>query len=75
MAAIFNGVMRVICSLIGLAMLLMGLVWILQGLNIAFLGGFMANDRQWILWGVLLAVTGICQIVWCNTRERYYRGR
>lgn len=75
MGVIFNGVMRVICSLIGLAMVLMGTVWILQGLNIAFLYGFMANDRQWALWGALLALVGVGQIVWCNTRERYYRGR
>ena len=50
----FNGIMRAISSLIGLAMVLMGGIWILQGFNIAFLDSFMANDKQWALWGAIL---------------------
>lgn len=75
MSEVFNGIMRVVCTLVGLAMVVIGLVWILQGLNIAFLDSFMANDKQWALWGALLALIGLGQVVWCNTRERYYRGR
>lgn len=75
MSEVFNGVMRAISSLVGLMMVLMGGVWILQGFNIAFLDSFMANDKQWALWGALLAATGVAQIVWSNTRERYYKGR
>ena len=71
----FNGVMRAISSLIGLAMVLMGGIWILQGFNIAFLNSFMANDKQWALWGALLALVGIGQIWWSNTRESYYKSR
>lgn len=75
MSEVFNGIMRGISSLLGLAMVLMGGIWILQGFNIAFLNSFMANDKQWALWGLLLAIVGIAQIVWCNTRESYYKGR
>jgi hypothetical protein len=75
MGEIFNGVMRAISSLLGLLMVAMGGIWILQGFNIAFLDSFMANDKQWALWGALLAIVGLCQILWSNTRERYYRGR
>jgi hypothetical protein len=75
MSEFFNGVMRAISSLIGLAMVMMGGVWILQGFNIAFLDSFMANDKQWALWGAILALVGLGQIVWSNTRERYYKGR
>ncbi|MET0370532.1 MAG: hypothetical protein ABW039_04045 [Sphingobium sp.] len=71
----FNGVMRAVSSLLGLLMVLMGGIWILQGFNIAFLDSFMANDRQWALWGALLALTGIGQIIWSNTRAAYYKGR
>jgi hypothetical protein len=71
----FNGVMRAISSLLGLCMVLMGGIWILQGFNIAFLDSFMANDKQWALWGAILAAVGAAQIVWSNTREGYYRGR
>jgi hypothetical protein len=73
MRALFNGVMRVISSLLGVAMVLMGGVWILQGLNLAFRVGFMVGDKQWVVWGALLAVVGVCQVVWSNTREAYYR--
>jgi drug/metabolite transporter superfamily protein YnfA len=73
MSEFFNGVMRAISSLIGRAMLLMGGVWILQGFNIAFLDSFMANDKQWALWGAILALVGAAQIFWSNTREAYYK--
>jgi hypothetical protein len=75
MSEIFNGVMRAISSLLGLAMILMGGVWILQGLNLAFRVGFMVGDKQWVLWGAVLAALGVCQIVWSNTRETYYNRR
>lgn len=75
MNEIFNGIMRAISSLLGLAMVLMGGVWILQGLNLAFRVGFMVGDKQWVLWGALLALVGVCQILWSNTRERYYKGK
>jgi hypothetical protein len=73
MADIFNGIMRGISSLLGLFMVVMGGIWILQGFNIAFLGSFMANDKQWALWGALLAAVGVGQIVWSNTHESYYK--
>lgn len=75
MSEIFNGVMRAVSSLLGLAMVLMGGVWILQGLNLAFRVGFMVGDKQWVLWGAILALVGIAQIVWSNTCARYYRAR
>lgn len=75
MAEIFNGVMRAISTLLGLLMIAMGGIWILQGLGIAFLESFMANDMQWAFWGALLALVGVGQIIWSNTREKYYRAR
>ena len=70
MKDLFNGIMRTISSLIGLAMVLMGGIWILQGFNIAFLDSFMANDKQWALWGAILALVGSGQLYWSNTRVR-----
>lgn len=75
MDELFHGAMRAIVSLIGLAMVLMGGIWILQGFNIAFLNSFMANDKQWALWGAILALVGAAQIYWCNSREGYYASR
>jgi hypothetical protein len=63
-------VMRVVSSLIGVVMVLMGAVWMLQGLNLAFRVGFMVGDPHWTLYGAILALVGIAQVVWSNTRAK-----
>jgi hypothetical protein len=70
MGKLFNVVMRVVSTLLGLAMVCFGAIWILQGLQIAFLFGPMVGDRQWVLWGAILALVGIGQVIWSNTRQR-----
>jgi hypothetical protein len=68
---LFNVVMKVVSTLIGLLMVCMGGIWVLQGLNIAFLeGSFMAGDPQWAVYGAVLLVLGIGQVVWSVTRKR-----
>lgn len=72
MRKVFNGVMRVVSSLIGLLMAAMGAVWIMQGLGVgpdAIMRGFMVGDLQWTINGAILATVGICQVVWSNTRQ------
>jgi hypothetical protein len=69
MRNLFNLVMRFVSSLIGLLMIFLGGVWILQGLNLAFKVGFMVGDKQWVAWGALLALVGLAQLVWSNTRQ------
>jgi drug/metabolite transporter superfamily protein YnfA len=66
----FNIIMRIISSLIGVVMILMGGVWILQGLNLAFRVGFMVGNYHWTIYGTILALVGVAQIVWSNTRQR-----
>jgi hypothetical protein len=73
MGKVFDSVMRAVSSLLGLAMVLLGGVWILQGFDLAFRVGFMVGDKRWALYGAILAVLGVCQIVWSNTRSQYYR--
>ncbi|MXO59599.1 hypothetical protein GRI89_08600 [Altererythrobacter salegens] len=69
MGSLFNVVFRIVSSLVGILMICVGGIWILQGLNIAFLDSFMANDKQWVLWGAVLALFGLGQVVWSNTRR------
>ncbi len=69
MRTAFNIIMRIVSSLLGLIMIAMGCVWILQGLNLAFRVGFMVGDKHWVLYGAILAVFGIGQVVWTNTRQ------
>jgi hypothetical protein len=70
MRRLFNNVMRVVSTLIGVIMVLMGGVWMLQGLNLAFRVGFMVGDPHWTLYGAILALVGIAQVVWSNTRAK-----
>jgi hypothetical protein len=65
----FNVVMRVVSSIIGIAMILMGIVWMLQGLNLAFRRGFMVGDYHWTIYGAILALVGVAQVAWSNTRQ------
>lgn len=68
----FNVVMRIVSSLLGLLMIFMGSVWAMQGLGIgpsAILQGFMVGDLHWTVYGIILALLGVGQIVWSNTRQ------
>jgi hypothetical protein len=70
MGTLFNVVMRIVSTLLGVLMVCLGGVWILQGLNIAFLDSFMAGEPKWALFGVILALFGIGQVIWSVTRKR-----
>jgi hypothetical protein len=66
-------VFQIVSTLIGVAMLFFGCIWMLQGLNMApppFNGGFMIGDTTWTLYGAILAVFGAGQIWWSVTRQR-----
>jgi hypothetical protein len=68
----FNVTMRVVSSLIGLLLVLMGGIWILQGLNLAtgaLARSFMQGDQHWALYGFVVLIVGVCQVVWSNTRQ------
>jgi hypothetical protein len=66
----FNMVMRIVSSLTRVAMILMGTIWILQGLNLAFRVGFMVGEVHWAIYGAMLALLGVAEVVWSNTRQR-----
>ena len=67
----FNLTMRIISSLIGILLAIMGGIWILQGLNLAWGAlsrSFMQGDQHWALYGAIVLVIGVCQVIWSNTR-------
>jgi hypothetical protein len=69
----FDIVMRIVTSLLGLLLILMGSVWMMQGLGVgpdAIMQGFMVNNIQWTFYGAVLAVVGVAEIVWAVTRDR-----
>ena len=70
MGKLFSIAMQTISTLLGVLMVCMGGIWVLQGLNIAFLDSFMAGDPQWAVYGAILVVVGIGQVIWSVTRRR-----
>jgi hypothetical protein len=73
MGALFNIVMRIFSSLLGLLLTFMGLVWMGQGLHVgpaAIMRGFMVSDPKWALYGAIMAALGVGQVIWSNTRQR-----
>ena len=71
MRRVFYIAMRLISSLIGVAMIAIGTVWMLQGLNLAFRVGFMVGDPHWTIYGAILALVGVAQVYWSNTRHTH----
>jgi hypothetical protein len=69
MRNVFNIVMRIVSSLLGVLLVCMGGVWMLQGLNLAFKVGFMVGDPHWVVYGAILALVGVAQVVWSNIRQ------
>lgn len=68
----FDLVMRAVTSLVGLLMMAMGSIWMMQGLNVgpsAILQGFMVSDIRWTFYGAILALVGLAEIVWANSRR------
>jgi hypothetical protein len=68
----FNIVMRIFSSVLGLFLIFMGSIWMMQGLGVgpaAIMQGFMVNDIHWTIYGAILALFGIGQVVWSNTRQ------
>jgi hypothetical protein len=51
--------MRDLSKAAGIILALIGLVWILQGLDVAFAPqSFMTGDIAWVVWGVLAMLAG-----------------
>ncbi len=73
MRGVFNIVFRIFSTLLGLLVILMGLVWIGQGLHVGppqIMRGFMVSDKKWAVYGAILALFGVGQVIWSNTRRR-----
>ena len=60
--------MRIALNVLGLLCLLMGCVWVLQGINI-LPGSFMTGQTKWAIYGGLLAIAGIGLLIWANRRR------
>ena len=63
-----NGLMRVLkvlATILSGPMLVIGCIWILQGVNL-LPGSFMTGHLQWAVYGGALAFVGACLVYWVN---------
>lgn len=60
--------MRIALNISGGLCLLVGFVWILQGINI-LPGSFMTGQTKWAVYGGLLAVAGTGLLISANRRQ------
>jgi uncharacterized membrane protein HdeD (DUF308 family) len=60
--------MRIALNVVAVLCLLMGCIWILQGINI-LPGSFMTGQTKWAIYGGLLVVVGIAVLISANRRR------
>jgi len=60
--------MRIALSIAGILCLLVGCVWILQGINI-LPGSFMTGQTKWAVYGGIVAVAGVGLLISANRRN------
>jgi hypothetical protein len=59
--------MKIVLSILGVLMVLMGAVWFLQGINV-LPGSFMTGQTRWAVYGACLAVAGLIVLARANRR-------
>lgn len=61
--------MRIVLNIVGVLLVLLGTVWILQGMNV-LLGSPMSGQMRWAVRGGILVVAGIVGLVWANRKQK-----
>ncbi len=61
--------MKTTGMVIGVLMVLLGTVWVLQGINV-LPGSFMTGQIQWAVYGAICAVAGVALLLVCRRAGR-----
>ena len=62
--------MRILLSILGVLLVLTGVVWFLQGINL-LPGSFMTGQTQWAVYGVLVINVGFVLIFYASRRGTF----
>ena len=60
--------MRIVINIAAGLCLLVGIIWILQGVNV-IPGSFMTGQTRWAINGSILAIAAVAVLVWANRRQ------
>jgi hypothetical protein len=61
--------MKIVMNIVGVLLVLLGSVWILQGINV-LPGSFMSGQMRWAVRGGILVFAGIVGLVWANRKRK-----
>lgn len=61
--------MKIVKTIAGIVLLLIGALWILQGANIVG-GSVMSGQSQWLYIGIVVALAGLALLYWTHLRRR-----
>ena len=59
--------MKLVLTVLGVLMIVVGAVWLLQGVGV-LPGSFMTGQVQWAVYGAVVAVAGILLVFWARRR-------
>jgi hypothetical protein len=60
--------MRIVLSVIAVLIIIVGGIWVLQGINV-LPGSFMTGQSQWAIYGSIAFVVGLGLLVFANRRK------
>jgi hypothetical protein len=61
--------MKLVASIVGVLMVLIGALWTLQGSNV-LAGSVMSGQSIWLWIGIVVLVAGLGVLYWYNLRKR-----
>ena len=61
--------MKIAFNIIGGFLVLAGLIWFLQGINL-LPGSFMTGQPEWAVYGAIAVVSGTCILWFANRRKK-----
>lgn len=64
----YNSSMRTFLAIIGIVLIVLGVVWVLQGLNV-LPGSFMTGQVRWAVYGGVAVVAGLLVLVLNGRRK------
>ena len=59
--------MKIVFNVVGVLMVVMGVIWFLQGINI-LPGSFMTGQIKWAVYGACMVVAGLIVVARANRR-------
>ena len=61
--------MKIILTILGVLLVILGGIWILQGISV-LPGSFMTGQIRWAIYGAIAAIVGVVLIVLASKRKK-----